>query len=47
VPAEPTVVVLAAVGIGALVGRRWPQLRPEPPPQAERPVVATAATAER
>jgi hypothetical protein len=31
VPAEPTVVVLAAVGISALVGRRWPQVAPEPP----------------
>jgi 4-amino-4-deoxy-L-arabinose transferase-like glycosyltransferase len=47
VPAEPTVVVLAAVGIGALLGRRWPEMGPGPPPEAERPTVATAATAER
>jgi predicted membrane metal-binding protein len=47
VPAEPTVVVLAAVGIGALLGRRWPQLGPGPPPEAERPIVATAAPVER
>jgi 4-amino-4-deoxy-L-arabinose transferase-like glycosyltransferase len=47
VPAEPTVVVLVAVGIGALLGRRWPHFGPEPPPEAERPIVATAATAER
>jgi asparagine N-glycosylation enzyme membrane subunit Stt3 len=47
VPAEPTVVVLAAVGIGALLGRRWPGMGPEPPPEAQRPTVATAATAER
>jgi 4-amino-4-deoxy-L-arabinose transferase-like glycosyltransferase len=34
VPFEPTVVVLAAVGIAAAVSRRWPELGPEPPPAA-------------
>jgi 4-amino-4-deoxy-L-arabinose transferase-like glycosyltransferase len=46
VPAEPTVVVLAAVGIAALGGRRWPELGPQPPADAERPVTAPAASVE-
>jgi 4-amino-4-deoxy-L-arabinose transferase-like glycosyltransferase len=47
VPAEPTLVVLAAVGIGTLLGRRWPKMGPEALPEAKRPTVATTATAER
>ena len=35
VPAEPTVVVLAAVGISALAARRWSQLAPELPSDAD------------
>jgi len=40
VPAEPTVVILAAVGIAAVASRRWPELGPQPPPP-------TAASVER
>lgn len=43
VPTEPTVVVLTAVGIAELLGRRWPNLSPEPQPAVARPVAAPAA----
>jgi 4-amino-4-deoxy-L-arabinose transferase-like glycosyltransferase len=46
VPAEPTVMVLAAVGIAAVLSRRWPELGPEPSADAERPVAAPAASVE-
>jgi 4-amino-4-deoxy-L-arabinose transferase-like glycosyltransferase len=35
VPAEPSIVVLAAVALGALAARRWPE-RPDPAPPAIR-----------
>jgi 4-amino-4-deoxy-L-arabinose transferase-like glycosyltransferase len=46
VPTEPTVVVLAAVGIAAALSRRWPELGPQPSADAERPVAPSAASVE-